>query len=75
MTENKKIFKNNFKNPSWNFKTDIIHQYAFWNDFLSKDECNKIIKQGKELNLEPGGVGNYNKKKEKIRESDLYRFN
>ena len=38
MTENKKIFKNNFKNPSWNFKTDIIHQYAFWNDFLSKDE-------------------------------------
>jgi len=79
MTENKKLFSNifknkdpDFKNTSWNFETDKMHQYAFWNDFLSKDECNKIIKQAKELKIKPGAIGACNKKKKEIRESNIF---
>ena len=51
-TKNKKTSKSNlkeintdsgFQNTSWSFELDAIHQYAFWNDFLSKEECNKCI--------------------------------
>jgi PKHD-type hydroxylase len=36
---------------SWNFKSDQVHQYAFLHNFLSKEECKKVIKKGKELKL------------------------
>ena len=77
--KNKKTSKSNlkeintdsgFQNTSWSFELDTIHQYAFWNDFLSKEECNKIVKQGKELRLKPGGVGTFNEQKE-IRQSSI----
>ena len=35
----------------WNFKTDQMHPYAFWNNFLSKKECDTIVKQGRKLKL------------------------
>ena len=36
--------KNIINNSTWAFNLDQINSYAFWEDFLSKDECKEIIK-------------------------------
>ena len=41
---------------SWEFTSDHIHQYAFIRNFLSKEECEKIIKKGKELKVKKGTI-------------------
>jgi PKHD-type hydroxylase len=39
--------KNIINNSTWAFNLDQINSYAFWEDFLSKDECKEIIKIAK----------------------------
>jgi hypothetical protein len=36
--------KTTINNSTWAFYLDQIYSYAFLDDFLSKDECEKIIK-------------------------------
>lgn len=48
---------NNF---SWQFKLDTINQYAYWDNFLSKEECEKIITIGISKNLEIANTKNNN---------------
>ena len=44
------------QNSSWNFKTDQINFFAFWNDVFSKEECQKIINIAKNKGLIKGKV-------------------
>ena len=37
-------------NTSWTFQIDHVNTYAYIENFLTKEECEKIIKIGKELN-------------------------
>ena len=36
--------------PSWSFELDKIHPYAWWDSFLTLEECEKIIKYANFLN-------------------------
>lgn len=57
---------NNF---SWQFKIDIINDFAYWDNFLNKEECEKITKIGISKNLEIGNTKNNNL--EKSRDSQI----
>jgi PKHD-type hydroxylase len=41
----------NYQSTSWPFKIDKLENWAFWNHFLSNDECKEIIKIGTEAGL------------------------
>jgi PKHD-type hydroxylase len=43
-------------NSNWVFNPDIINSYAYWDDFLSKKECESIIKIGKDKKLKEATV-------------------
>ena len=47
----KKVKKLKFENSSWNFETDQINFYAFWNNAFSKKECQTIINIAKNKGL------------------------
>jgi PKHD-type hydroxylase len=47
-------------NFAWQFNLDKINQYAYWNNFLSKEECEKIITIGISKNLEIANTKNNN---------------
>ena len=61
--------KEDTKTFNWRFELDKIHDYAFWDNFLSKEECEKIITLGKSKNLLKGNV--LNKKLTKVRKSNV----
>jgi len=46
--------KTKLQNSAWNFKIDKINNYAFWNNFLSKEECQTIINIAKDKGLTKG---------------------
>jgi len=50
----KKLKKPKFKSSSWDFQTDQINLYAFWNNAFSKEECQKIISIAKDKGLIEG---------------------
>ena len=58
-------------NTSWTFQIDHVNTYAYIENFLTKEECEKIIKIGKELNLDLGTVSPENKKNSEIRKSNI----
>ena len=35
----------------WNFHTDTIPEYCYWDQAFTKEECKKIIKLGKDNGL------------------------
>ena len=41
---------------SWSFKLDKIHDYAYYDNFLSKKECEEIIKLAKTKQLIEGSI-------------------
>jgi PKHD-type hydroxylase len=43
-----------FDNTSWSFKTDTVHLYAFWNEALTKEECETIVNIAKNKGLTTG---------------------
>jgi PKHD-type hydroxylase len=43
MSEVIKLHEPKFENSSWNFQSDQVNLYAFWNDAFSKEECQTII--------------------------------
>ena len=47
-------------NFAWQFNLDTINQYAYWDNFLSKEECEKIITIGISKNLEIANTKNNN---------------
>jgi len=53
--------KNNSYN--WSFELDKINDYAYWDNFLTEEECNKIILIGKSKVLEKANTRNQNKLK------------
>jgi PKHD-type hydroxylase len=53
----------------WPFTLDKVHDYAYWNNFLSKEECEKIILIGKSKQLDKGNT--FNNNKEKTRDSNI----
>ena len=48
------IKETKFENSSWNFETDQINLYAFWNNAFSKEECQTIINIAKDKGLIKG---------------------
>lgn len=42
----------------WAFQLDPVENFAFWNDFLTCDECLKVIEIGQQLPLESSAVYN-----------------
>ena len=44
------------ENSSWSFKLDTVHAYAYWEKAFTPEECDKIIKIGKDKALTKGGV-------------------
>ena len=50
----KKLKKPKSKNSSWNFETDQVNLYAFWNNAFSKEECQTIINIAKDKGLIEG---------------------
>jgi len=65
------------KNTSWPFYLDHIETWAYGENVLTKEECKKLIKIGKSLQLKKAGVGagklvDLNKEeKNKIRKSKI----
>lgn len=65
---------NKLKNlMSWSFKNDSVHNWAYWNNFLSHEECKQIINLGNEKGLNLGKVVEDKNKTatNKIRESEI----
>jgi PKHD-type hydroxylase len=60
--------KTTINNSTWAFYLDQIYSYAFLDDFLSKDECEKIIKIAKNNKIVKGKTFNNSKN---VRESDI----
>jgi len=56
MTET--IKQNKFANSSWNFELDEVENYSFWNNAFTKEECEKIVKIGKDKGLITGTTFN-----------------
>ena len=55
---------------AWSFKIDKINDYAYWDNFLSKEECDEIVKIGTTKQLIEAKV--YNKGVDKkIRQSSI----
>jgi len=50
----KKIKEPKFENSSWNFETDKVNLYSFWNNAFSKKECQTIINIAKNKGLIQG---------------------
>jgi len=50
----KKVKEPKFENSSWNFETDQINLYAFWNNAFTKLECETIINIAKDKGLIKG---------------------
>ena len=46
---------------TWSFESDKVNDCAYWNNFLTKEECQKIILIGKSKVLEEGNAVNNNK--------------
>ena len=59
------------KSTVWPFKIDTLETWAFWKDGFSKEECEQIIKWGKENKIHDGTVSANSKLNKKIRESDI----
>lgn len=59
------------QNTSWMFEVDKVHLYAYQKKLFSKEECKKIIKIGKDINLIDGKVTQNHVKDEKIRDSKI----
>ena len=38
-------------NTCWSFEVDTLHSFAYWNLFLTPEECSKVIKYGNSLML------------------------
>jgi len=55
----------------WLFEKDPIHDYAFWKNAFTKEECEQIIKLGKRKELIEGTVGGKNKTKRQLRLSNI----
>lgn len=51
---------------SWSFKTDPVHCFAYWENFLSPEECDFIINYTKKLNLKQGTLANLKNGKPKL---------
>ncbi len=63
----KKLKKPKFESSSWDFQTDQINLYAFWNNAFSKEECQTIINIAKDKGLIEGKA----KGKSGIRDSKI----
>jgi len=63
----------NVPNTSWSFKLDHVHTYAFVENFLTKEECEYLIKTGKKQSLKDATVfiGNKQLGKSSVRESNV----
>ena len=59
-----------FENSSWNFETDQVNLYAFWNNAFSKEECQTIINIAKDKGLVKGTTFNDDKTKD-VRDSKI----
>lgn len=46
--------KSKFQNSSWNFESDEVNFYAYWNNAFSKEECQTIINIAKNKGLVTG---------------------
>ena len=44
------------QNSSWSFKVDTLKAYAYWDKVFTPEECDKIIKIGKDKGLIKSGV-------------------
>ena len=51
MSEVIKLQEPKFESSSWDFQTDQINLYAFWNNAFSKEECQTIINIAKDKGL------------------------
>lgn len=71
MTKLKKE-KPKFNNSSWNFETDQVNFYAFWNNAFSKEECQTIVNIAKDKGLIKGTTKRVTKDVRKSKISWLY---
>jgi len=69
----KKESKDKVYNGTWTFKIDDVQPWAYYNNAFSKEECEEIIKIGKEFNLQNAKVGidKVNEVNKKIRLSKI----
>jgi PKHD-type hydroxylase len=58
-------------NPSWDFFPDMTENFAFWQEAFTPEQCDDIIRAGKERVLEPGKVSAQNVLKEDYRKSNV----
>ena len=59
------------KSSSWIFEKDKINQYAWWNNFLNKEECKKIILIGNKYKLHEGTISNTRQENLAVRNSKI----
>ena len=69
----KKLKKLKFGSSSWDFQSDQIQLYAFWNNAFSKEECQAITNIAKNKGLIEGKIGIQNgvKSDVRVRESNI----
>lgn len=65
------LFGESRKSFNWSFKLDRINDYAYQNDFLSKEECQTIVKLGKSKRLLQGKVNNKASVEANVRKSGV----
>jgi len=65
--------KKHIPNPSWPFYVEKVHPYAWYEKFLSKDECKEVIRYAKSLKQsQKGKILNKGKKiLKQIRDSNV----
>lgn len=64
----------NNKNSVWSFKIDHVHSWAYINNFLNNEECQKIIDYSKKIKSSKGYIKDNNNKivlRNSYRESNL----
>jgi PKHD-type hydroxylase len=61
--------------PCWTFKTDPVNYFAYWENFLSSEECDFIIKYSKNLKLKEANVVGGSKVGKSYRKSEICFIN
>jgi hypothetical protein len=59
------------KNSSWNFNTDPVNEWAYWDKAFTPEECKQIIDYANKFKKIDASISNQNKLNSKIRQSKI----
>lgn len=57
--------------PTWTLENDQLELFAYWDDFFSEEECDKVMKLSKTFKLEDSKIGTTGEENKSIRNSKI----